>query len=206
MGAQMILAGFLAWMFRANKAVSVAVVWISNPGTMLPIYWYCYRIGSAVLALDPIGRDWWGELAHPPPGWWPTDDHTLTSIDFWPTATFALSLVTPQDEDRGILAQLAGIGVVRGERWDAMRLGADTVAAVEEGMDEAVSELMRASLGPAPPTGRTRADFDRVASRWDDVQTWLGPPDEVRVIVPLVLLTHFWIFWRLKVDGATTDR
>ena len=69
-GVQMLFAGFLSWLLRANKAVSVAVVWISNPGTMLPIYWYCYRIGCAILALDPIGRPWWAELATPPHGWW----------------------------------------------------------------------------------------------------------------------------------------
>ena len=70
-GVQMVLAGFLCWLLRANKAVGIAVVWISNPGTMLPIYWYCYRIGCAVLALDPIGSPWWTELATPPDGWWP---------------------------------------------------------------------------------------------------------------------------------------
>ena len=69
-GVQMLVAGFLSWLMRANKAVSVAVVWISNPATMIPIYWYCYRIGCAILALDPIGRHWWAELAAPPHGWW----------------------------------------------------------------------------------------------------------------------------------------
>ena len=63
-GVQMVLAGFLSWLLRANKAVSIAVVWISNPGTMVPIYWYCYRIGCAILALDPIGRPWWAKLSH----------------------------------------------------------------------------------------------------------------------------------------------
>jgi uncharacterized protein (DUF2062 family) len=70
-GVQMVFAGFLSWLLRANKVVSVAVVWISNPGTMVPIYWYCYRIGCAVLALDPVGRPWWSDLAHPPDRWWP---------------------------------------------------------------------------------------------------------------------------------------
>lgn len=70
-GIQMVIAGFLSWMLRANKAVSVAVVWISNPGTMVPIYWYCYRIGCAVLGIDPIGYSWWSGLTAPPRGWWP---------------------------------------------------------------------------------------------------------------------------------------
>ncbi len=70
-GVQMLVAGFLSWLLRANKAVSVAVVWISNPGTMVPIYWYCYRVGCGVLTLDPIGQHWWNDLATPPDGWWP---------------------------------------------------------------------------------------------------------------------------------------
>jgi len=70
-GVQMLIAGFLSWLLGANKALSVAVVWISNPGTMLPIYWYCYGVGCAILALEPIDRAWWGNLTTPPPGWWP---------------------------------------------------------------------------------------------------------------------------------------
>lgn len=69
-GFQMVVAGFLSWLLRGNQVVSVAVVWISNPATMVPIFWYCYRIGCAILALDPIGRAWWAELTHPPYGWW----------------------------------------------------------------------------------------------------------------------------------------
>lgn len=37
-GVQMVIAGFLSWLLRANKATSVAVVWISNPITMVPMY------------------------------------------------------------------------------------------------------------------------------------------------------------------------
>ncbi len=70
-GVQMLIAGFLSWLLRANKAVSLAVVWISNPGTMVPIYWFCYRVGCAVLMLAPTKRDWWTDLASPPRGWWP---------------------------------------------------------------------------------------------------------------------------------------
>ena len=70
-GVQMLVSGFLSWLFRANKAVGMAVVWISNPATMIPIYWYCYGIGCAILALDPIGREWWSGLTTPPNSWWP---------------------------------------------------------------------------------------------------------------------------------------
>ena len=70
-GVQMVVAGFLSWLLRANKAVSVAVVWISNPATMIPIYWYCYHIGCAILTLEPIDRVWWAGLTTPPEGWLP---------------------------------------------------------------------------------------------------------------------------------------
>ena len=69
-GIQMVLAAAISWILRANKFVSVAVVWLSNPATIIPMYWYCYRLGCAVLAQEPIGREWWAALAHPPLGWW----------------------------------------------------------------------------------------------------------------------------------------
>ena len=69
-GLQMVIAGFLSWLLGANKAVSLPMVWISNPATLIPLYWYCYRIGCAILALDPIGHEWWEQLAMPPVGWW----------------------------------------------------------------------------------------------------------------------------------------
>lgn len=70
-GIQMVIAGFLSWLVRANKAVSMAVVWLSNPATMVPIYWYCYHIGCAILTLEPISREWWAGLADPPAEWLP---------------------------------------------------------------------------------------------------------------------------------------
>ena len=70
-GIQMVIAGFLSWLLGANKAVSMAAVWISNPATLIPIYLYCYRIGCAILALTPVDRAWWAGLADPPVGWWP---------------------------------------------------------------------------------------------------------------------------------------
>lgn len=70
-GIQMLIAGFLSWLLRANKAVSMAMVWISNPATLVPIYWYSYRIGCLILAVEPIGWEWWQELTTPPDRWWP---------------------------------------------------------------------------------------------------------------------------------------
>jgi uncharacterized protein (DUF2062 family) len=69
-GFQMVLAICLAWIFRANKAVGIPIVWISNPATAAPIYYLCYRIGLAILRQPGVGGEWWSELAHPPSGWW----------------------------------------------------------------------------------------------------------------------------------------
>lgn len=48
-GIQTILAVALAALFRANKAVCVPVVWITNPITLWPIYGGCLALGRFIL-------------------------------------------------------------------------------------------------------------------------------------------------------------
>jgi len=74
MGFQMALVVFLAWMLRANKAVGVPLVWLTNPATMVPIYYPMYLVGRRLLGSEPIAWEWWLELGKPPPteGWWET--------------------------------------------------------------------------------------------------------------------------------------
>jgi uncharacterized protein len=48
-GFQMIIAVAVAAMLRANKAVCVPMVWITNPVTIVPIYAGCFALGSMVL-------------------------------------------------------------------------------------------------------------------------------------------------------------
>ena len=43
---QMILAGGLAIIFRCNLPISVALVWITNPITMTPLFYLSYKIGT----------------------------------------------------------------------------------------------------------------------------------------------------------------
>ena len=69
-GVQMALVVFLAWLFRANKIVGLPLCWISNPVTAIPILWSSYEVGRIVLWQNSIGSKWWGELLHPPEGWW----------------------------------------------------------------------------------------------------------------------------------------
>jgi hypothetical protein len=45
----MLLAALLAIIFRFNILVAVPTVWISNPITLAPIFYFCYRIGAAIL-------------------------------------------------------------------------------------------------------------------------------------------------------------
>ena len=52
---QMIIAATLAILFRVNLPISISAVWISNPLTMVPIYFYAYEVGAWVLQ-KPIGH------------------------------------------------------------------------------------------------------------------------------------------------------
>lgn len=55
-GLQTVIAVGLAALFRANKAVCVPVVWITNPFTMWPIYGACFGLGRFFMAA-PNGGD-----------------------------------------------------------------------------------------------------------------------------------------------------
>src|SRR5579872_606593 len=46
---QMLLAGGLALLFNANLIISLAGVWITNPITAPPIFYFCYKIGLWIL-------------------------------------------------------------------------------------------------------------------------------------------------------------
>ena len=50
---QMLLASVLAMFFSVNLPVSVALVWISNPVTMPPLFYAAYRFGAFILD-EPI--------------------------------------------------------------------------------------------------------------------------------------------------------
>ena len=50
-GIQIPLATILAMFVRANLPVIVALQWISNPGTLVPIYFASYKIGDTLFRL-----------------------------------------------------------------------------------------------------------------------------------------------------------
>ncbi|MBB73975.1 MAG: hypothetical protein CMJ75_05610 [Planctomycetaceae bacterium] len=69
LGLQMIITVFLAWLLRANKAVGLPVVWISNPVTFVPIFYPCYVVGCWLLNQPPqIDSSFWTRLSTPPSG------------------------------------------------------------------------------------------------------------------------------------------
>ncbi len=51
---QMPAAAIAALMFRCNLPLAVALVWISNPLTIAPIFYACYKLGAWVLQTPPL--------------------------------------------------------------------------------------------------------------------------------------------------------
>ncbi len=49
-GFQTVIAISLAALFRANKAICVPIVWITNPFTIIPVYGACFGLGRFALA------------------------------------------------------------------------------------------------------------------------------------------------------------
>lgn len=51
--SQMLLAGLLATLLRANLPLAVSLVWLSNPLTIVPIAWFCTMLGCTLTGQDP---------------------------------------------------------------------------------------------------------------------------------------------------------
>ncbi len=54
-GVQMAIVGILAIPLRANIPVGLALVWISNPLTLLPLYFAYYWLGALIVAQPSLG-------------------------------------------------------------------------------------------------------------------------------------------------------
>jgi uncharacterized protein (DUF2062 family) len=54
MPLQMIPATAVALLVRANIPLAVAGVWVTNPFTMTPLYFLCYRLGAWVLGVPAL--------------------------------------------------------------------------------------------------------------------------------------------------------
>lgn len=55
MGIQMAVVAVIALPFRANLKAALAGVWISNPITVLPVYYMDYRFGLLFTRSSPVG-------------------------------------------------------------------------------------------------------------------------------------------------------
>jgi uncharacterized protein len=52
---QMLIAAVGAIVFRVNILISVPMVWLSNPVTMPPLFYFCYRVGLWILGSKDKG-------------------------------------------------------------------------------------------------------------------------------------------------------
>ncbi|MFP8966070.1 DUF2062 domain-containing protein [Pokkaliibacter sp. CJK22405] len=51
---QMVVAAVFSIVCRANLPLSVALVWLTNPITMPPVFYFCYRVGTWLLGISPV--------------------------------------------------------------------------------------------------------------------------------------------------------
>lgn len=54
-GGQMVMVAILGVPLRANLPIACAMCWISNPLTIVPLYYLFYWLGGLMLGRDPIG-------------------------------------------------------------------------------------------------------------------------------------------------------
>lgn len=122
------------------------------------------------VVLDPVTS----HLHRPPPRrsrriadvapWLPWFEGLETTDEYWPCATFALSLTAPNHDDRDILDEIAHIGIVPGAPWSPAAFPRVVADAIRDGMDDALSDLMAAAAesddDDVPSSRRTEMDRD----------------------------------------------
>lgn len=62
MGIQMAVVLPFAVLFRANKTAAVGGVWITNPITVIPIYFLNYRVGLIFTPYESLNRAYFDDL------------------------------------------------------------------------------------------------------------------------------------------------
>ena len=56
--SQMVIAAAIAIIIRVNLPISVALVWVSNPITMPPLFYAAYKFGAYVMGQEAIESDY----------------------------------------------------------------------------------------------------------------------------------------------------
>ncbi len=54
---QMVLAAAVAMLFRVNLPISIGLVWITNPLTIPPIFYFTYRLGTWMMGVPMRHQD-----------------------------------------------------------------------------------------------------------------------------------------------------
>jgi uncharacterized protein (DUF2062 family) len=81
-GVQMVTSAALVHPFKGNKVVAMAMAWVSNPLTLIPVYLPCYWLGAWLLGMDAIPYHEFVEIFFPPEsvGWWGTLSATWSAM------------------------------------------------------------------------------------------------------------------------------
>jgi hypothetical protein len=81
-GVQMVVSAALCHPFRANKVVAMALAWITNPFTIIPVYLPMYWLGTWLLGMDAIPYQAFVDIFFPPGdlGWWGSVSASWTAM------------------------------------------------------------------------------------------------------------------------------
>lgn len=52
LGFQILIYVAVATLLRANKLSGIPILFLTNPLTAVPLYWFCWKVGAAVLGSD----------------------------------------------------------------------------------------------------------------------------------------------------------
>lgn len=69
-GFQMGLVFAFCWIFGGNKLVGLPLVWISNPATIVPIYYPCLWLGELLLGESHRNFEWFKNMFSGAPAEW----------------------------------------------------------------------------------------------------------------------------------------
>ncbi len=152
-GLQSLFVLVFAWLLRANKTIGLPLVWISNPATIVPIYYPCYRLGVWITGAEPVSLLWWKKLASPPA--------EQSAMRFYWESLSQISV--PLAVGCTIVAVIAAVISYVGSRWLIVRLRLATAgrraARRRQRENEAIQKMLEQSVRVAQiPTPERATD------------------------------------------------